>query len=319
MNIMKKHVIYVDGLNVLMRHFAANPSRSLNGVLCGGIFGFLNNIKNLSEMFYPNEVVVAWEGRGSARRRSIDKNYKEGRRPVSLNRSYYNDIPDTEENRNYQLKTIIEILNNTPVKQIYVEDCEADDVISYLCKTKNNDNKNIIITSDKDYYQLINENNIIWSPNKKTLIDKHYVLKKWGISPTNFCTARCFAGDQSDGIKGAKGVGFKKLIKNFPELSREDFVSVENIINRTEEEVISGTNSKFNEAILENALDIKKNWKLMYLDSAMLSASQIKAINYQYESKDKKLYKIEILKTLNREGLNNFNAHAFCMSLKNIT
>ena len=54
-----------------------------------------------------------------------------------MNRSeYYKDIPDTSENRDNQLKKLIEILYETPVTQIYINDCEADDIISYLVKTK---------------------------------------------------------------------------------------------------------------------------------------------------------------------------------------
>ena len=110
---LEKPVIYIDGLNVFMRHFAANPTKSLNGQLCGGIVGFLRNIEHLSAKFNPQKIIVAWEGGGSLRRRNIDPNYKEGRRPVKLNRSsYYNDIPDTSENRNNQLKQLfINLLN----------------------------------------------------------------------------------------------------------------------------------------------------------------------------------------------------------------
>ena len=116
---MNKPEIYIDGLNVFMRHFAANPSRSLNGQLCGGIVGMLKNIQYLSEKFKPEKIVIAWEGGGSLRRRSIDPNYKLGRRPIKLNRSEYNeDIPDTIQNRNWQLQTLINILYKTPVTQI---------------------------------------------------------------------------------------------------------------------------------------------------------------------------------------------------------
>ena len=176
---MKQPEIYIDGLNVFMRHFAANPSKSLNGQLCGGIFGMLKNIQHLSEKFKPSKIVVAWEGGGSLRRRNVDPNYKMGRRPIKLNRSeYHEEFPETVDNRNWQLKTLVNILYRTPVTQIYVDDCEADDIISYLVKTKKQNIKKIIVTSDKDYYQLIDDNTQIWSPNKKHLIDQKYVIEK---------------------------------------------------------------------------------------------------------------------------------------------
>ena len=314
---MEKPEIYIDGLNVFMRHFAANPSKSLNGQLCGGIFGMLKNIQYLSEKFKPSKIVVAWEGGGSLRRRSIDPNYKMGRRPVKLNRSEYHDeFPETMENRNWQLKTLVKILYKTPVTQIYVEDCEADDVIAYLVKTKSENKQKIIATSDKDYYQLINDKVKIWSPNKKIVIDEKYVIDTWGISPQNFCTARCFAGDQSDGIKGVKGAGFKTMAKRFPDLSTCNDISFHDIINMSDKEIQNGSNLKLYKNIINEEKNIEKNWKLMYLDSAMISANQVKKINYQFENKEEKINKFDLLKLMNQYGLNGFDIHTFLLTIK---
>lgn len=312
-----KPIIYIDGLNVFMRHFAANPTKSLNGNLCGGVVGFLRNIEHLSARFNPQKIIVAWEAGGSARRRAVDPNYKEGRRPVKLNRSsYYSDIPDTSENRNNQLKILIEILYETPVTQVYVNDCEADDVIAYLVKTKQKNTKNIIVTSDKDYYQLLDENTQIWSPNKKQLINEKYVLDKWSVPARNFCLVRCFAGDISDGIKGIKGAGIKSMVKRFPDLIQNKESSVSDVINEANKKVKTGCKIKLINNIINNENLLKKNWKLMYLDSSMLSADQIKKINYQVENKKSKIDKFKLLKIMNREGLNFFNVHSFLISIK---
>ena len=312
-----KPVIYIDGLNVFMRHFAANPSKSLNGQLCGGIFGMLRNIQHLTEKFKPNSVVVVWEGGGSPRRRKIDPNYKQGRRPVRLNRSeFHDDIPDTQENRDWQLKTLINILYKTPITQVYVSDCEADDVIAYLTAAKKANNKKIIVTSDKDYYQLISNEVSIWSPNKKKIIDKDYVFENWGVMPENFCVTRCFSGDQSDGIKGVKGAGFKMMTKRFPVLSTCKEVSINDIINEAHKEIKNGSKLKIYKSITESASNINKNWNLMYLNSMMLSADQVKKINYQIENKENKINKFDLLKTLNKQGLNAFDIHTFLLTIK---
>lgn len=312
-----KPEIYIDGLNVFMRHFAANPAKSLNGQLCGGIFGMLRNIQHLTEKFKPSNVYVVWEGGGSPRRRSIDPNYKQGRRPVRLNRSeFHDDIPDTQENRDWQLKTLVNILYKTPITQLYVLDCEADDVIAYLTLTRSTSNQKIIVTSDKDYYQLISSNVKIWSPNKKLLIDEEYVLNKWGVMPKNFCTTRCFSGDQSDGIKGVKGAGFKVMTKRFPDLSTCKDVTINDIIKEANEEVKNGSKVKLFKNIVEASPEVSKNWKLMYLDSMMLSADQIKKINYQVENKESKINKFDLLKTLNKQGLNAFDIHTFLLTIK---
>lgn len=313
---MNNPYILIDGLNVFMRHFAANPSRSLNGNLCGGILGTLKNIQILCEKFNPKKVIICWEGGGSLRRRNLDKNYKGGRRPVRINRSEFNgDIPETKENRDNQLKSLIYILNMTPITQIYVNDCEADDVISYL-KIKYNKENKIIVTSDKDFYQLIDDKTFIWSPNQKKLLDKDAILNKFNILPSNFCTARCFAGDQSDGIKGAKGAGFKVLSKRFPEFSMNENFSVNDVINRSIVEIQSGSKLKIFKEIVKIKSKAELNWKLMYLDTAMLSYDQVNSINGQDKKIKNSFNKMNLIRFMINEGLNQFDIHSFFITLK---
>ena len=131
-------ILLVDGLNVFTRHFVANPTMSDHGHHVGGFVGFLKGLRLLCERIRPSKVVVVWEGGGASRKRAIFKEYKQGRRPQRLNR-FYEDIPDTIENRNRQVKLIVDALKNVPVVQMYVSDCEADDVIGYLAKYTFND------------------------------------------------------------------------------------------------------------------------------------------------------------------------------------
>ena len=126
-----KPVLIIDGLNFFTRHFVVNPTMSQNGEHLGGFVGFLKGIRLLSERCSPEQIVVVWEGGGSARRRAIFSEYKQGRRPQKLNR-YYDDIPDTISNRNKQVALLVEALKYVPIRQIYVTDCEADDAIAYL-------------------------------------------------------------------------------------------------------------------------------------------------------------------------------------------
>ena len=148
-------VLLVDGMNLFIRGFVANPSMSENGFHVGGVVGFLNSLRNCIEKFKPTDIFVVWEGGGSSRRRAIYSDYKRKSRPQKLNRFYGEDLPDTAENRNQQISMIVDLLKDTPTCQIYVPDCEADDVIGYLSKYKFSDQKKLIISSDKDFYQLL--------------------------------------------------------------------------------------------------------------------------------------------------------------------
>ena len=223
-------VLIFDALNVFMRHYAANPTMSDNGSQAGGIVGFMKNIRLLCEKINPSEAIVVWEGGGSVRRRAIFKDYKLGRKPPKMNRYYEDDIPDSTQNRNYQVSLLVKLLSFVPIRQIYVGDCEADDVIGYLVKNRMKEHHTVIVSSDKDYYQLLSKNILQWSPGQKKMITPEVVKEKFGVSVTNFCTARSIIGDKSDNIDGVQGAGFKTLVKRFPELQSEEFMSVGDII-----------------------------------------------------------------------------------------
>ena len=309
--------LLVDGLNVFMRHFAANPTTSGNGESVGGVVGFLRGLKNLIDMFGPQNVVVVWEGGGSPRRRAIDPNYKQSRRPVKLNR-WYDEIPSTVGNRNDQINLLIQFLRLGPIKQIYVPDCEADDIIGYLSNFELKGRKIVIATSDKDYYQLISPTVNVWSPGQKKLIDEAAVLEKFGISVNNFVAARCFCGDSSDGISGAKGVGFKSLAKRIPALASKDELSVADIVNAAAT-LSTNSNLKLYKSIVDHKERAALNWKLMYLGTNNLSADQISRTEFQINQKPPGSKKLDFMRLLHKNQIVNFDVYSYFMSLNFIT
>ena len=168
---MDRPVLIVDGLNLFVRHFVINPTISASGDHVGGTVGFLRALKYLIARTLPSRVIVAWEGGGAPRKRAIYSDYKRGRRPQRLNRYYGEEIPDTVENRNNQVALIISILKSVPVDQVYINDCEADDIIAQLVRSHFQNDECIIISSDRDFFQLIDSRVRVWSPGSK---------KEWG-------------------------------------------------------------------------------------------------------------------------------------------
>jgi DNA polymerase-1 len=308
--------LIIDAMNIFVRSYVVVPSMSEHGHHVGGTLGFLKSLGSYSRKFSPNRIIVVWEGGGSPRRRALLKEYKGNRKPVRLNRSdIYEDIPDSRENFNYQVAATTKLLSHTSAEQMYVSDCEADDIIGYLAKNIL-DEEIIIASSDKDFYQLLKENVSMYSPTKKKIITHKDVLEEHGISCVNFATARCFVGDSSDNIDGVKGVGLKSLAKRFPMLRNDEFVSCDDIINLCRE-VPEKKRIKLHERILEAEPIIKRNWKLMYLDTSNLAADQIIKIKEKAQYNPRKADKIGMIRNLIEEGINmpkSFDPHKFFMN-----
>ena len=151
------------------------------------------------------------------------KQYKEGRKPLKLNRAYEGlSAAEENENKYNQIKRTIEYINNCPVMQFMVEDVEADDVIAYICGLNSLEEKiKIIVSSDKDFIQLCNKTTILYKPKpkgQKEILNENRIVEQFSIHPNNFAIARAIDGDKSDNIDGVKGVGLKTLVKAFPEL-----------------------------------------------------------------------------------------------------
>jgi len=299
-------ILICDSLNVFMRHFMANPSMADTGEHCGGFLGFLGGLGNLCEMFSPSKVIVVWESGGSLRKRDTKSDYKSGRRPPKLNRYYEDDIPSTAENHTMQVSLLVKALNHLPVTQVYVRDCEADDVIGYLAQYSFGASRIILASSDRDLYQLINDQVQQWSPGQKKLITGADVLEKFGVSSENICTARVFIGDPSDEIEGVKGAGFKNMVRWFPELAGTTFVSHRDIVSTAQSLRAAGNKSQVIGRIADFSAQADTNWKLMYLSTSRLAGDQIKKINGQLENQGKS-DKMALMRLLIQSGMQKFD------------
>jgi len=315
---MSQSCLIIDGLNLFTRHFVANPSTNKNGESVGGIVGTVSSISYLCEKFKPSRVIIVWEGGGSSRKRRIYSEYKAGRRPQRLNRYYGDDLPDTVQNRNHQVRVIVSIFENLPVPQIYVPDCEADDVIGYLCKYKLSDNKKVIVSSDKDFYQLLDDKTLIYSPTWKKFVSFNEVNEKFKISAENFCLAKSLCGDPSDNIGGVKGIGFKTVAKRFPFLNSKKIFLISDILSECRGKIESGSRVKAYQEILDSEDVIRRNWKLINLDTNNLSHYQIERITNTIDTFEATRNKMEILKILRSEFIQNINIDRIFLTMKEL-
>lgn len=281
---------------------------SKNGYQMGGTIGFLKTLQRLMFELQPSSVYVVWESGGSMRRRALYKEYKTNRRPSKLNRFYEDDIPDTDENRMHQVTVLLGMLKCSPVCQVYVPDCEADDVIAYLCRSTFKNDEKIIASSDKDFYQLLDEKTRAYSFHKKAYVTPADVLETFRVTSKNFALAKALCGDPSDNIPGVKGFGFKTIAKRFPVLGSDEDVILEDVFNYCRTHV---DESSMYQRVLDAADDVKRNWQLVYLGTSSLSAHQVVKVNSIVSTFEPKANKMGLLRLLIKEGISDFDVDAY--------
>jgi len=281
---------------------------SSHGYQMGGCIGFLKTLRRIVNELQPLKICVAWEGGGSQRRRAIYSDYKLGRRPEKLNRFYGDDIPDSEENRKHQLVSLLEMLKFAPVCQIYASDCEGDDIIAYLCKGPYVRDNKVIVSSDKDMYQLLDDKTYIYSLHKKKVLTNDDIFEEYRIRPHNFAMAKSLCGDDGDNIPGIKGLGFKTVAKKFPFLGGDSEILLEDVISFCQAHISESTAYR---RVVDCKADLERNWRLIYLDGSMLSASQVSKVQHAIDTFRPKVNKIGLIKSLVKEGIGDFDAESF--------
>ena len=117
-----KKLLIIDALNLFIRNYVVNPSMDRHGNNVGGCIGFIKSLQKITREMQPDEIIIAWDGHGgSQRKKSMNKNYKEGRSPIRFNRRMIALPPKAQEkNKHYQHMMLMEYLNEMPVKQSFV-------------------------------------------------------------------------------------------------------------------------------------------------------------------------------------------------------
>ena len=301
-------VLIVDAMNLFVRSYCAYPTMSAHGYQMGGCIGFLKTLKRLVFELQPSAVYVCWEGGGSQRRRSLLSSYKLSKAPGKLNRFYGDDIPDSEDNRKHQIVTLLSMLKCAAVCQLYAADCEGDDLVAYLSCGPFHGVDKVIVSSDKDLYQLLDEKTTLYSLHKKAIVTKENVMEEFRVQAKHFALAKALCGDPGDNVPGIKGVGFKTVSKLFPFLGLEDHVILQDVLNYA---ASHADESKFYKRIFDQAEDVRRNWRLVYLDGNMVPAHQQAANRQRIQDYVPRFDRMGFVKILAKEGIGDFDDQDF--------
>ena len=217
---MSKKILLIDGNSMANRAFYATMGRMMKtptGISTNAVYGFFQIMFKTIEEENPDKIIVAFDISSSEKRTKIFSEYKAGRHK-------------TPEDLTMQFPIIKELLRMMNIPIVQKDGIEADDILGAIAKKEGKKgNKIIILTGDRDYFQLVDMNvNIrypktIMGKTEYIIYDNYKVNEEYGLTPEKLIEVKALMGDPSDNIPGVKGIGEKtalKLIIQFENLEK---------------------------------------------------------------------------------------------------
>ncbi len=190
-------------LDLLFKHEVEKVILTRPAVTSGEEIGFLPGDKDAKLAPY------------TAARKNVNSDYKANRQIKRItNWEMYDDKEQEYASMSAQIERLVEYLHMLPVDLLAIDKVEADDVIAYIGK-EFDQSKVTIVSSDKDFMQIVNDRIQIYSPVKKKVYGPVEVLEEQGVLPSNYLIVKSLLGDNSDNLSGVKGLGIKGIIKHF--------------------------------------------------------------------------------------------------------
>lgn len=302
-----KRVLIIDALNMFLRAFIVDPSLSHHGQPIGGIKGSIKILQKLVRMTKPNEIVICWDGpNGSQKRKTMNSSYKAGRKPLRLNRSVHNLTENEElQNKVWQQMRTMDYLNQMPIIQLILERVEADDIISYVCSSHHyNGWQKVIVSNDKDFLQLCDEETVVYRPTTDKIETKNTVLESMGVHPTNMALARAMDGDASDNLPGVNRVGMKTIATKLPFMKEARDITIDELVEYCEN---IDSKLKVYKNIAESKELIQHNYDMMQLYSPLISIQGKQTIDHALDNFECNFNKTELLKLMMKDGFGELN------------
>ena len=264
---LNSRVLLIDSMNTFLRSFAMIPAINPQGNHIGGLVGFLKSLGYVIKLIRPTRVILVFDGQGNiTNRRNTYAEYKANRQIKRItNYKVFSTLEEESDSIATQMLRLLDYLKSLPVNISIIDKIEADDTIAYLSQKLKDDI--IIYSADQDFLQLVNNRITVYSPIKKKFYKPNDVYEQYGMHPYNFITMKCLMGDKSDNLPGVKGLGPKKLMKFFPEITGEKRFTLQEAYqkatDKVEEHGIYG-----NVHLFKSQLEI--NYELMSLENIEL-------------------------------------------------
>jgi DNA polymerase I len=209
-------LMLIDGNSLTYRAFFALPTdmATASGQVTNAVFGFTSMLINLLRDHEPDQVAVAFDRPEPTFRHERVQEYKANREAA----------PDILRQQMGLVRQVVESLR-LPILE--VAGFEADDIIATLATCARDDgNEALIVTGDRDTYQLVEDPCVKVLYNKRgvsdyALYDEAGIEARTGVHPSKYVEYAAMRGDPSDNLPGVPGVGEKtaaKLLNTYGDL-----------------------------------------------------------------------------------------------------
>ena len=284
----KKHLFLIDGSGYIFRAYYALPPlyRKSDGLPTGAVNGFCNMLFKLIEdtksNSKPTHLAVIFDSARKTFRNDIYSDYKanRGEPPEDL-------IP--------QFQIIKDSVTAFGIPSIELAGFEADDIIATYAKQAADKNWKVsIVSSDKDLMQVVTKDINLIDTMKNKSIGIEDVKEKFGVAPDRVIDVQALAGDSSDNVPGAPGIGLKTAA-----LLINEYDNLENLLESADQI----KQNKRRESLLNNKELIKISKQLVTLKDDVTNIQSLDTLNItniNYETLLPFLHELELFKLKER-------------------
>ena len=235
---MSNKLVVIDGNSIFYRSFYALPLLSnSNGEYSNAVYGFAMQVINIINNIKPKYMVVAFDVSKTTFRTEMYKDYKATRKPM----------PDELRSQIEPLKRMLKLMG---IKIAEKEGLEGDDIIGIISK-KFLDTETIIVTGDRDSFQLVDDTTSVYFTKKGTsdvkIMTSKDLKNEYGVTPKQFIDLKGLQGDTSDNIPGVAGIGPKTatdLIQKYGSIE-EIYLHIDEIGGKLKDKLIEGKDKAF--------------------------------------------------------------------------
>lgn len=284
----KKHLFLIDGSGYIFRAYYALPPlyRKSDGLPTGAVNGFCNMLFKLIEdtksNSKPTHLAVIFDSARKTFRNDIYSDYKanRGEPPEDL-------IP--------QFQIIKDSVTAFGIPSIELAGFEADDIIATYARQAADKNWKVsIVSSDKDLMQVVTKDINLIDTMKNKSIGIEDVKEKFGVAPDRVIDVQALAGDSSDNVPGAPGIGLKTAA-----LLINEYDNLENLLESADQI----KQNKRRESLINNKELIKISKQLVTLKDDVTNIQSLDTLNItniNYETLLPFLHELELFKLKER-------------------